>query len=184
MTIADVIRRALSKLGYEVSAGVQAADLAIGLAGAIWLLTDLIEGGKFGPLKDSQAPADIDAKEGQRIYAEPGVVITLPTTIQDGCERAPRPFSPVVVVQSGAEKVYFFSPTTGTWVRVDNMTASSTFPLADSEGFAAMLAEAIADDFGGIDALAPRVLRQAATARTRLSLRLGSNAPITEAVYF
>lgn len=99
--------------------------------------------------------------------------------------RPPRDRAPVVVIdQTGKNYTSMYSAYLGKWILLNNLEQQGDFPLANylEDGFAAMLAERIADDYDA--ALGPNTARSAALCRSMLSLKLDSERATTRAAYF
>jgi len=97
---------------------------------------------------------------------------------QVGWDVYPRPpfdMAPIVVVDSaGVETVSMYNASTGAWVTINGLDASATFPLNVGwvEGFAAMLAERLADEYSRT--LGAATTQLARNCRSALSSRFGS----------
>lgn len=133
-------------------------SLVLALPGASWW-------------RDVEIAANYTASENERLrYPGAGtVIVTLPTTVTQsrqvlyscdrfevvtgGCEcaaRAPADGARIMIV--GAPPVaYHYRGDTGTWTLMTGLTRTSELPLnADlQDGFCAMLAVALVDEFGG-----------------------------------
>lgn len=176
----------------------QAYDAMEALRG---LVMEMVGMGTFGRLYDVIANADVTAMEWSRIRCDtPGIVITLPTTITastagswpwnwygagpdygwwyvDGWASYPRPpfnMAPIVYIDSdGNETTSIYNAFGGEWVQVNNMAQQDSFPFAAAwrEGFAAMLAERLVDEYAAT--LGAQTAKQAAWCRYSLTNRFG-----------
>lgn len=168
----DIIKGAMRKLhvlpGGSEPTSSQSAACMTGLQD---LLVELIGQGSLGRLFDVLATANYTAYEWDRIRASAAVVVTLPTTITQersdcgegdygfssvseyaSCEaRPPRNLAPVVVINSsGVETVSIYNAYKGAWVTITGLATTDDFPFPShfDNGFKALLAERMADDFG------------------------------------
>lgn len=180
----------------------QAAD---GMAALQSLIVELIGQGSLGRLNDVLATSDYTAYENDRVRASSGVTVTIPATItQDrnsiGCctggsdygfgdysctPRPPYDRSVVVVVDStGAATYSVYCAYKGVWVTINSLTQQSDFPFADylEDGFAAMLAERVVDDYD--QELGAQTAKQAGFCRMMLSAKRDSAARPVPAMYF
>jgi hypothetical protein len=186
-TVLDLIKSGMRKAGI-LAAGRQpkSSEADDGLDVVQGLYDGWALGGMFGRLTDVLADEDIEAKEGQRIRAETGVTITLPSTVSECGEddRAPYDLSMIVVVQDGAQQVNIYDAFSGDWVRFDGLTLVDTPPLMhrDRDGLAACVAVAFADEFGGV--VGPATQAKAASFRVSLSMRTGNAYRPSQPVFF
>jgi len=143
------------------------------------------DSGEFGFLNDVYKAEDYAAEEQDRITAETGVTITLPTTLSDssdtygdgtGQRRAPYELAGIAVVQDSAELSYIWDGSA--WVELNSLTLSSTAPLAKygEAGLAAFFALHYAETFGapigpGTKKLADRFISAMRTRRNRANPR-------------
>lgn len=104
------------------------------------------------------------------------------------CWAYPRPpvnMSPVVVVNmdTGEEVISVYSAYKGAWVTINDLTQQGDFPFAShyEDGFAAMLAERIVDDYA--QELGVNTAKQAAACRMMLSAKYDSPAVPTIGSY-
>jgi hypothetical protein len=131
------------------------------------------------------------------------ITITLPTTITPGmysncdygwwqnygflrCSKPRPPFdrAPVVVInQAGVQFTNMYNAYSGKWVLLNNLKLTDTFPLADYfvEGFKALLAERMADDFSTV--AGPSVQQAARTCRWMLAAKPDSASRPVRAEY-
>jgi hypothetical protein len=89
--------------------------------------------------------------------------------------RAPFNYAPVVVIDSnGVETSSVYVADKGAWVTINGLTQQGAFPFASDmeDGFAAMLAERIADDFA--TQLGPATAKQAVWCRYALTQKFSS----------
>lgn len=198
----DIIKRAMKKLHVLASgsnpASAQAAD---GMSALQSLIVELIGQGSLGRLNDVLATSDYTAFENDRIRASNGVTITLPTTITtERCDLDPIPYgyetstyprppydrSPVIVVGSNytvgataytAKTSWMYDAYSGAWVNLNSLTQQGAFPLPDhlEDGFAAMLAERLVDDYDGGE-VGAETKRLASVTRLALSTKYDSAA--------
>jgi hypothetical protein len=187
----------------------QAAD---GMAALQSLIVELIGQGSLGRLYDVLATSDLTAYEGMRVHASAGVVVTLPTIITgpppsswpyagdvpgagcgwdygfgglySGYPRPPRDRAVIVVITNGVPVYNVWRTYTNAWVVINSLTQQGAFPFADylEDGFAAMLAERIAEDYD--QEIGPQTIRQAGICRTTLSAKRDSVSAPTQASYF
>lgn len=113
--------------------------------------------GEFGVLNDVYKAADYTALEQDRVTAETGVTITLPTTYEAvsdaygdvaGQRRAPRELSAIEIIQDGSVLSYIWERTG--WVEINSLTLDANAPLEHygKGGLAACFAMHYADTFG------------------------------------
>lgn len=197
----DIIKRAMKKLHVLASgANPTSAQAADGMSALQALIVELIGQGSLGRLNDVLATSDYTARECDRIQAASGVTVTLPTTITAsscddwypnyGCEgsdypRPPYDRSPVVVVDSdGAATYSVWCAYKGAWVTINGLTQQGDFPFADylEDGFAAMLAERLSDDYD--TELGAQTAKQAGNCRLMLSTKYDSVKQPVRALYF
>lgn len=194
----DIIKRALRKInvlgGGKQPSADQAADCMQSLQSVV---VEMIGAGSLGRLNDVLATSDYTAREWDRIQASHGVTVTLPLTVTTvsedplvwptqgytlgaGCDygfgfsdtpRPPYDRAPVVVVQDGAVKNYVFNAQLNAWVHIDGLTQQGDFPFASylEDGFAALLAERVADEYG--QAVGSNTARAANHCRVMISHR-------------
>jgi hypothetical protein len=175
-TVRDLIKSGMRKAGVLASGrNPTTAEATDGLDVVQGLYDGWALGGMFGRLTEVIATEDYTAREGDRVRAETGVVVTLPTTITEcGSDRAPYDLAIVVVVQDAATQVSIYDAFAGAWVRLDGLTLDTDPPLKqrDRDGLAACVAVAYADEFGGRVGAATQA--KAATFRIALSARSGN----------
>jgi hypothetical protein len=187
----DIIKRALKKIS-ALAAGSEppAVDAYDANEALKSIFVELIGNGTLGALNDVLATDDYTACEWDRIRADEGVTVTLPTEITTdytrgptgspsdygwGVSTTPRPpynLAPVVVVDSDGEATYsLYNAYTGAWVAINDLGQQATFPLPKhlENGFACMLAEALVDEFGG--QVGEQTKRQSAYCRVALTHR-------------
>lgn len=208
----DIIKRAMKKIHVLASGteptSVQAADGLVALQG---LVSELIADGALGRLRDVLATSAYTACEFDRIQSSVGVTITIPTVITPdmvspggyapydygfrNCDvttsvnRPPRDRSCIVVIQANndgsfTEIDYVWCAYKGKWVTIQSMAQTDLFPFAQSleNGFAAMLAERLAEDFD--QPVGPETKLQAGRCRIALSTRPDSKSAPTPISYF
>ncbi len=112
----------------------------------------------------------------------------------DDLPRAPFNMAPVVVTGTAyevdgtpytEETYWLYSAYKGAWSLVSDLDQQDTFPLPKhfENGFAAMLAEYMVDDFAG-GQVGPETKRQAINCRTMLTSRYDSYSPTVVGSYF
>lgn len=204
----DIIKRAMKKL-HVLAAGTNpsSAQAADGLEALQSLYVELIGQGSLGRLNDVIATSAYTAREYDRIQASTGVVVTLPTTITPstcspggdlpydygfracdptvtGNTRPPRDRAPILVIQDNVETASVFRAQTNEWVTINDLTLTDAFPFADylKDGFGALLAERIADNFDTV--AGPSTQQAARTCRWMLSAKPDSSSAETPSHYF
>jgi hypothetical protein len=202
----DIIKGAMKKI-HALASGAEptAAESADGMAALQSLIVELIGQGSLGRLRDVLATSDYTAKENERVRASTGVTVTIPTTITpelDPCggpydygfrslpitgtgDRVPRDRACIVVIDSsGVHTDYVYNALKGAWVEVQALGQQDDFPFADylEDGFKALLAERIADDFD--QELGAQTALQAARCRQMLAIKPDSASLRTMAEYF
>lgn len=198
----DIIKRAMKKLHVLPSGGVpSSAEAADGMNALQALIIELIGSGALGRLNDVLATSAYTAYENDRVHASVGVVVTLPTTITtERCDapvpyeletantvsaRAPRDRTPIVVIASTGVATYsVWNTYKNAWVTINSLTKQGDFPFAQylEDGFAAMLAERLVDDFD--QQLGAETKRQAGLCRMMLSTKYDSASRPAVATYF
>lgn len=201
----DIIKKAMKKLhvlarGTNPSSS-QASDCMDALQS---LIVEMIGQGSFGKLRDVLATSAYTAKENERIQASHGVVVTLPTVITtDNCgdggwssnwaawygapyntlPRPPRDRSVVVVITDNVPVYNVWCTYLNQWVVVNSLTQQGAFPFAQylEDGFAALLAERIADDFAS--QAGPSVLQAARSCRWMIAAKPDSVRPTARTEY-
>lgn len=208
----DIIKMALKKIhvlaaGTEPTS-VQAAD---GMTALQDMIVELIATGALGRLNDVLATSAYTAREFDRIQVSNGVTVTIPTVITPDmcspggyapydygfreCEptassnRPPRDRSCIVTITDNgdgtfSEVDYVWSAYKGKWVQIQALGQQDDFPFAASleNGFAAMLAERLSDDYD--QPIGQETKLQAGRARMALSLRMDSAKFSTPVQYF
>lgn len=202
----DIIKGAMKKI-HALASGAEptAAEAADGMTALQSLIVEMIGQGSLGRLNDVLATSDYTAREFERVRASAGVTVTIPTTITPELEpcgglydygfraypvtgtgdRPPRDRACIVVIDNtGAYKYYVYRATTGSWVEIQALTQQAAFPFADylEDGFKALLAERIVDDFD--QQLGAQTALQAARCRQMISLRPDSASKRNQAEYF
>lgn len=196
----DIIKRAMKKIHVLASGGeptsAQAAD---GMAALQSLIVELISSGSLGRLNDVLAASNYTAYEWDRVHASSGVVVTLPTTITNERDSEPPPFgssnsvtarapydrAPIVVINSSGVPTYsVYNSYKSAWVTINGLTQQGTFPFPVQleNGFAALLAEYLADEFDS--ELGAETKRQANVCRIALANKADSTKRITSTDYF
>ncbi len=197
----DIIKRALRKLG-AVAAGAEpsAARADAGLDLLLGMYQEWVQLGVFGRLNDYRTSVDITALPGQRIYADTGLTISLPTPYSPPYNDSntvggwiwdygwPRwngqnPLvnqSLISVIQDGVERLYVYN--NGAWVDFNTQDLNSNFPLSAGleNGTAAMLALRLAPEYGNDPSAL--VLREAQQAQVALTHRY-NNPRTVEPLY-
>lgn len=207
----DIIKRALKKI-HALPAGIEptAVQAAEGMTALQSMIVELIGMGSLGRLNDVLATSDYTARENERVRASVGVTVTIPDTITAALEpcwagifgggydygfrswpvsgngdRPPRDKACIVVVNSDNEETdYVYSAYKGEWVEVQALTQQGAFPFAANQenGFAALLAERLADDYDV--QVGPETKLQAGRFRLSLSTRYDSASAYTPVDYF
>lgn len=192
----DIIKGALRKLrvlgGGREPTTDQASDAMSSLQ---CLIEETVGTGGLGRLNDVITSMDYTAREFDRIRCDAAVTITLPLTITPQmfsyydyswvydygwrCElpRPPYDRAPVIVVTSaGVETTSLYSAYQGKWVTINGLGQQDNFPFAEyfKDGFSAMLAEAISEEYGREPG--PITTRQANRCRFMLSYHMDSAA--------
>lgn len=202
----DIIKRAMKKIHVLASGAEptspQAAD---GMAALQSLIVELIGQGSLGRLHDVLATSDYTARENERVRKSAGVTVTIPTTITPELEpcggsydygfraysvsgsgnRPPRDRACIVVIDStGTETDYIYNAYKGAWAEVQDLGEQDAFPFAAylEDGFAALLAERLADDYD--QEVGKQTALQAGRCRLMLSSKRDSAALITQTDYF
>lgn len=199
----DIVTRALRKISQVAGGGVpeafESAEAMTVLAG---LMAELIGQGTLGRLNDVIAKANYTAREFDRVRCDSaGITVTLPSTITQGSRagaggrdawrgascppRPPRDLAPVLVVDhAGILTASFYSAYVGSWVTFNNGGLQDAFPLPVhyEDGFAALLAERVADEYGAT--IGPGTQRAAANCRYMLSHRYDSASAPVRTQYF
>jgi hypothetical protein len=198
----DIIKRAMKKL-HVLAAGTNpsSAQAADGMDALQSLYVELIGQGSLGRLHDVLATANYTAKENERIQAAHGITITLPLVITPtDCSYSsnysawygwpfdkPRPVRDracVIVVQDGAATYSVFRASTDSWVTINGLTQQGSFPFTDTlvDGFAALLAERLADNYSTV--AGPSTQQAARACRWMLAGKPDSTRPPVRAEYF
>jgi len=206
----DIIKGAMKKI-HVLASGAEptAAEAADGMAALQSLIVEMIGQGSLGRLTDVLATSNYTAKENERVRASYGVTVTIPSTITQDLEpcggsydygfrympvvdtpnRAPRDRSCIVVVQDNNDGTFtttyrVYCASKGLWVTINGLGQQDDFPFADylEDGFKAMLAERIVDDFD--QALGQQTALQAARCRQMLAMKADSTSRRTTAEYF
>lgn len=168
-----------------VNATPTASEADVGMTVLQSLYRSWFDSGEFGFLNDVYKAENYTAEEQDRITAETGVTVTLPTTLSDssdtygdgtGQRRAPYELAGVAVVQDGAELSYIWDGSA--WVELNSLTLNSTAPLAKygEAGLAAYFGMHYAEAFGaqigpGTKKLADRFISAMRTRRNRANPR-------------
>jgi len=165
----DIIKGAMKKLHVLASGDDPSSSEASDCMDALQsLIVEMVGQGTFGKLRDVLATADYTARENDRIQASDGVTITLPTVITPSdCgywggsdwaawygfpfnkPRPPRDRSVVVVITDNVPVYNVWCTYLNKWVVVNSLAQTDNFPFAQylEDGFKAILAERVADDF-------------------------------------
>jgi hypothetical protein len=205
----DIIKRAMKKL-HVLASGTNptSAQAADGMDALQSLYVELIGQGSLGRLNDVLATSDYTAKEFDRIQASTGITVTLPliitppmcspggnlpydygfrawdTTLAGAANRPPRDRAPVLVIQDNVETAHVYRSQTNEWVTINDLAQTDLFPFADTlkDGFAALLAERIADDYSTV--AGPSTQQAARTCRWMLSAKPDSSSAPAPSYYF
>ena len=188
-TCRDVITRALRKIRvYAAGETPSNEDINDGLDELQNLYEQWGSNGMFGRLNDVQTDVDYEAEENERIRVTDGATVTIPTelTVLDEEERPPYDTAFIEVIDVAASTItrHLYDAGQGAWIEIGGLGLNDEAPLASKGrgGLAACLAVALAEEFG--EPAGPAVLRQAASFKTGLALKLGSSAPRTAPDYF
>ncbi len=185
-TVADIITRALRKAGvYAAGETPSAEDMNDGLDELLNLYEQWGSNGMFGRLADVLTDSDYEAAPNERITVSGGAVITIPTSLDiDGDEAPPYDTAFVEVVDTDASTVTRYIYESGAWVEISGLSLTDEAPLAGKGrgGLSACLALTYAEEFGA--SVGPEVRRQAASFKTGLSMKYGSDANRSTPEYF
>lgn len=201
----DIIKRAMKKI-HVLASGAEptAPQAADGMAALQSLMVELIGQGSLGRLHDVLATSAYTAREFDRIQKSAGVVVTIPTVITPSLEpcggtydygfrdaapigssnRPPRDRACIVVIDSTGDEIdYVWSAYKGGWQQIQELGQQDGFPFAQylEDGFAAMLAERIVDDYD--QELGKQTALQAGRCRQMLSLKMDSASQVTRSEY-
>ena len=185
-TCGDIITRAIRKARvYAAGETPSDEDMNDGLDELLNLYEQWGSNGMFGRLADVSTNDDYEASPNERVTITGGGTVTIPTEIaDDGTEYPPydTAFVEVVDVDAGLVTRYLYE--NGAWVELSNLDLTDEAPLAGKgrSGLAACLALAYAEEFGA--EVGPGVARQAASFKTGLSMKYGSDANRTAPDYF
>lgn len=186
VTCRDVITRALTKARiYAAGETPSAEDMDDGLDELLNLYEQWGSNGMFGRLTDVMTADDYEASPNERITATDSAVITIPTSFEsDGEDFPPYDTAFVEVVDTVAQTVMRYIYEGGEWVEVSGLGLDDAAPLSGRGrgGLSACLALALAEEFGG--EIGPGVQRQAASFKTGLALKYGSDAQRTAPEYY
>lgn len=185
-TCADIITRALRKARvYSAGETPSADDMADGLDELQNLYEQWGSNGMFGRLADVAVDDDYEAAPNERITASGSGVITIPTSLEIEGEDVP-PFDTafIEVVDTVAATVTRYLYERGAWVEISGLALTDEAPLASKGrgGLSACLALAYAEEFGA--SVGPGVARQAASFKTGLAMKYGSDALRSTPDYF
>jgi hypothetical protein len=195
----DIIKRAMRKLHVLASgtdpSSAQASD---GMDALQSLLVELIGNGGLGRLADVVVPNTETAYTAfgwSRVKYSTGCTVTLPTYSGDAPDAtstgndygtdsgncyAFHDMAPIVLVDNdGAATYYIFKAYSDSWAQVSGLVEQDDFPLAAhyENGFAAMLAEALADDYDTQPSA--MTMRQAAWCRHQLVNKWDSESNVS-----
>lgn len=186
----DIVNRAHRKLGAGGKPGstlpASRAEAGMELLSGMYL--EWVQAGVFGRLNNHTATADLTALPGQRIYAQTGVTISLPSPFNPPYNTVPdfiwdyghprwNGDPPLVdkaliaVVQDGVERMYVYKAATGAWVNIADQNLDADFPLDAGleNGTASMLALRLAPEYG--QEPSALVVREASNAQVALTHR-------------
>ncbi len=185
-TVADIITRALRKVRvYAAGETPSDDDMLDGLDELQNLYEQWGANGMFGRLADVAVSADYEASPNERITASGSGIITIPTSIRVYDEDKP-PFDTafIEVVDTVAATVTRYLYESGAWVELGNLGLADEAPLSGKGrgGLSACLAVALSEEFGA--SIGPMVMRQAASFKTGLSMKYGSDALRSAPEYF
>lgn len=208
----DIIKRAMKKIHVLASGAEptspQAADGMVALQA---MIVELIGQGSLGRLNDVLATSAYTAREFDRIQVSHGVTVTIPTVITPSmcmpggdapydygwsyCSPVPTSNRPpvdracvVTITDNGdgtfSEVDYVWCAYKGKWVQVQALAQTDDFPFASSleNGFAAMLAERLSDDYD--QPIGQETKLQAGRCRASLSMRHDSVLAETPSHFF
>lgn len=187
-TCADIITRALRKARVYAAGEVPSDDdMEDGLDELQNLYEQWGSNGMFGRLSDVMTDADYDASANERITANSGAIVTIPTSFEvDGADFPPYDTAFIEVVDTVGLTVSRYIYENGAWVSISDLALTDEAPLAGKgrSGLAACLALSYAEEFGDAAQIGPGVSRQAAAFKTGLSLKYGSDANRSTPDYF
>ena len=168
-----------------VSDTPSASEADVGMTVLQSLYRSWFDSGEFGRLTDVYKAADYTAQEQERITAETGVTVTLPTTYSitsgkygdgTGQRRAPYELAAIAVVKDGAELSYIWDGSA--WIELNSLALGDNAPLAkyNEAGLSAFYALHYAETFGaqigpGTKKLADRFISAMRTRRNRANPR-------------
>ncbi len=185
-TCRDIITRALRKARiYAAGETPSDEDMTDGLDELLNLYEQWGSNGMFGRLADVYTNSDYDAAPNERVTVTDSAVVTIPTEVEDdGSDYPPHDLAFVEVVDTVAETVARYIYEGGAWVSVSALGLDDLAPLANRGrgGLSACLALALAEEFGA--EVGSGVQRQAASFKTGLSLKAGSDAQRTAPDYY
>jgi hypothetical protein len=187
-TCRAIIKRALQKLAIIAPGNdPEASEADTGLAVVQGLFDGWGSGGMFGRVINGLAGIDPDTIVSTAL-PEPGAPVELPILVRDSDgEEVPPPdlaYAEHVDETTSDRRAYLYDGRMAKWVRVDALTLDSDCPLArrNSEGMAAVVAVAMAEDFGVTPG--PRLTVQAGQFLFGMSARYGEKRRVGTAVYF
>lgn len=187
-TCQDIITRALRKARvYAAGETPSADDMQDGLDELQNLYEQWGANGMFGRLTDVLTADDYEAGPNERITVTDSATITIPTEIdRDDSDEDASPYDTafVEIIDVGSATVTRYLYESGAWVEISDLGLDDEAPLAGKGrgGLASCLALAIAEEYG--NQVSAAVMRQAASFKTGLSLKLGSDAQRTAPDYF
>lgn len=185
-TVSDIITRALRKCRvYAAGETPSADDMADGLDELQNLYEQWGSNGMFGRLADVLADDNYEASPNERITVTGSAVVTIPTSFEiDGEAYPPYDTAFIEVVDTVEATVARYLYESGSWVSINDLALTDEAPLAGKGrgGLSACLALAFAEEFG--EQVGPGVMRQAASFKTGLSMKYGSDAERSTPEYF
>jgi len=184
-TCRDMGASALQLIGaYGGNETPSAADAQVALDQLQSMLTGWVHSGMFGRLNDVYRPTDYVAKELDRVVADAGVAVLLPSTVlgSDGNYRKPRDLTVIEISDDSGRNTWIWDR--DAWVKLNDLAFESVCPLAwrSPRGFAACLGVNLSGDFNM--PLTQSLTRLASQYRTMISMKLGSTQDPSPVSYF
>lgn len=180
-TVNDIVRRALRAVGElrkgQVPTGADAQSGLEHLQGVILDLPGLLKNTHWRDVAVNEA---YTAQEGDRCTVTGSGAVTLPTLVSRcGSARPPMDLARVQIIGGSNPGLWVYSATLATWSNVLGLTAESALPFGpeDETGLAAMLAVAMAGEYGAENELPQRTVAVATEASRSLRSRFKKSEP-------